>query len=445
MHAHSIALPWGKEQIRLDLPTKWDLLGTLEPSPLPGVTNTEAETRRSLAEPMGMERLSELARPGMKIVLIVDDGSRPTPVAKILPAVMEEIRRGGASPQQVTVVPALGVHRSMTEEELAERIGAPWMQQVHWEMPACDDPDRLVNLGTSRRGTPVLVNRTTAEADLVVSIGCIEPHIIASFGGGLKNIFPGVAGRATIAHNHALNCRPGTFNNVGSPIDQNPMRLDLEECGQMLTSPVFIVNAVLNSALQVVRVVSGHPIEAHRAGVQVSASIYGVAAPGLADVVIASSHPMDQDLRQGVKALANTIRAVRPGGVIITLVKAEEGVGVFGLANRKLPLGRRALKQLAPLLLPLVPKLKLKGLGEEDRFFLYFALQTLMRCDALLYAPALPVEIHERLPFVRFSPSPQAALSLAQERFPEKAGVLVFPHGGSTYPILPTPYVSAGR
>jgi len=34
--------------------------------------------------------------------------------------------------------------------------------------------------------------------------------------------------------------------------------------------------------------------------------------------------------------------------VVICLVRADEGVGVFSLANRKLPLGRSALKLLAP-------------------------------------------------------------------------------------------------
>ena len=51
----------------------------------------------------------------------------------------------------------------------------------------------MADLGVTSRGTPVLVNRTVAEAGLVVSIGCIEPHIIASFGGGYKNLVPGVA------------------------------------------------------------------------------------------------------------------------------------------------------------------------------------------------------------------------------------------------------------
>jgi nickel-dependent lactate racemase len=431
-----IALPWGKEPVHMKLPETWRLMGVLEPSSLPGVADAGQEAQRSLAEPFGSPRLAELVKTGMKIAVVVDDGSRPTPVAKIFPALMKELQDGGAGPSQVTVVPALGVHRAMTSEELGERIGADWLAQVKWESPDCDDPEKLANLGTSRRGTPVLVNKTVAEADLVISIGCIEPHIIASFGGGYKNLFPGVAGRATIAHNHAINCQPDTFNNVGAPIEKNPMRLDLEECGRMLKPPVFIINAVLNSALEPVRVVSGDPIEAHRAGVKVSASIYGVQAPGLADIVITDSHPMDQDLRQGVKALANTIRAVRPGGTIITLVRADEGVGVFGLANRKLPVGRQMLKLLAPLLLPRVPKLNLKGMGEEDRFFLYFALHTMLRCDALLFAPTIPPEIHERLPFVRFAASPEAALEKTRAKYPGKADVLVFPFGGSTYPIL---------
>jgi hypothetical protein len=315
-------------------------------------------------------------------------------------------------------------------------VGPSALAGLRWENHDCDDPERLVSLGTTERGSPVWVNSTVAQADLIVSVGCIEPHIIASFGGGYKNLIPGVAGRETVAHNHTLNCSPDTFNMVGQPIERNPMRLDLEEAGRMLTAPVFIVNAVLNSALQIVRVVSGDPIAAHREGVQTSATLYGVSVPAPADVVITNSHPMDQDLRQGVKALANTIRAVRSGGVQITLVRAEEGVGVFGLANRRLPLGRGALEILAPLLLRLVPRLKLRGMGEEDRFFLYFALQAMRHGTLLVYAPTIPVEVRASLPFVEFVDSPDEAVVKARRLFPGPAEVRVFPHGGTTYPIL---------
>lgn len=430
-----LELAWGKERIALELPAEWQVIGQMQPAPVAAVESASQEVARSLSEPIGMPRLSELARSGMRVVIVIDDISRPTPVSTIIPTVLYELIRGGVKPEQVTVIPGLGLHRGMSEAEVVERLGRP-LNGLKWENPDCDDPEKLVQLGVTRRGSPVVVNKTVAEADLVVSIGCIEPHIIASFGGGYKNLFPGVAGRAMIANNHTLNCTPDTFNMVGQPVEANPMRLDLEEAGAMLKPPVFLVNAVLNSALQLVRVVSGHPVEAHRAGMAVSASIYGAKIPRLADVVITDSHPMDSDLRQGVKALANTVRSVRPGGVVITLVRAEEGVGVFGLANKKLPLGRKALKLLAPLLVGLVPKLKREGLGEEDKFFLYFALQAMRRARLVMYAPTIPVATQENLPFVEFVSSVEEAISLAQRIVPGPAEVLVFPHGGSTYPIL---------
>jgi hypothetical protein len=205
----------------------------------------------------------------------------------------------------------------------------------------------------------------------------------------------------------------------------------------MVQPQVFIVNAVLNSRQEVVWMVAGNPIKAHREGVRKSTGLYGAEIPALADVVVTSSHPMDQDLRQGVKSLANTIRAVRPGGVHITLVRADEGVGVFGLADSDLPLGRWALRLLSPLLLRLVPRLKIRGLGEEDRFFLYFALQAMRHADLLLYAPTIPADVQAKLPFVTFVDSVEDAIVAARRRFPGRAEVLAFPHGGITYPILP--------
>jgi hypothetical protein len=435
MDEKTLTLPWGKEEISLALPDDWHLAGILDPSTFPGVRGAMDHVRLGLMEPIGSPCLGDLARAGMRVAVVIDDLSRPTPVGRILPGVLEELAQGGVRWEDITLVVALGLHRPMEEDEFDERVGGVGLEGLRWENHDCDDPERLTFLGTTERGTPVWVNSTVAQADLVVSVGCIEPHIIASFGGGYKNLFPGVAGRETVAHDHSLNCTPDTFNMVGQPIERNPMRLDLEEAGRMLRCPVFIVNAVLNSELQVVRVVAGDPVAAHREGVEVSAELYGVRVPALADVVITDSYPMDQDLRQGVKSLANTIRAVRPGGVQITLVRAEEGVGVFGLADRRLPLGRRALKAVSPLLLRLVPRLKMQG--EEDRFFLYFALQAMRHCTLLLYAPTIPAEVRASLPFVQFVDSPEEAITQARDLVSGKAEVLVFPHGGITYPILP--------
>jgi lactate racemase len=434
--ANQVQIPWGKEILPIDLPAEWHITGRLEPSSSATPVEVTKEVHKALISPVMAPALRNLIKPGIQIAIVIDDLSRPTPVSKILPEVLNEITSAGVDLSQITVIPALGVHRPMTEEEVRLRMGSGVPSDLRWESHDCDDPQKMKFLGTTSRETPVWINKTTADSDLIISIGCIEPHIIASFGGGYKNLIPGVAGRTTIAHNHAINCQQDTFNMVGQSIDQNPMRLDLEEGAAMIGKQIFIINAVLNSALQPVRIVAGDPIAAHREGSRTSAEIYGAPIANMADVVITSSHPMDSDLRQGVKALANTIRAVRPGGVMITLARAEEGTGVFGLANKKLPLGRNALKFLSPVLLPLVPKLKLKGMGEEDKFFLYFALQAMRRCQLLLYAPTIPESVRENLVFVEFINSPAAGIEIARQKFPGKADVAIFPHGGMTYPIL---------
>jgi len=429
-------LPWGEESIRITLPSQWHLVAVAAPIALRPAADPGAEVARSLGAPIGSAGMGALAKPGARVALVIDDGSRPTPQSLILPAVLSELERAGVRRESVTVVPALGVHRPMEESELSQRVGARAWAGLRWENPDGDDKARMVFLGTTRRGTPVWINRTVAEADLVVSVGCIEPHIIAGFGGGYKNIVPGVAGRETIAHNHALNCTPATFNMVGRRPEDNPVRMDLEEAAGMLAPPVFIVNAILDDSQRLVRVVSGHPVAAHREGCEVSRSLNGIPVEAPADIVIADSHPMDSDLRQGVKALTNTIRAVRPGGVLIVMVRAREGTGVFGLANRKLPVGRGALRLLAPLLLPLVPRLKIAGMAEEDRFFLYFALQSMRHARVFLYAPTIPAEVQERMPFVQFVAEAQDAVTAARRLFPGRAEVLVFPSGGVTYPEI---------
>lgn len=431
-----LSLPWGTGTIQLGIPDNWRVKGILEPASVPPVNDPQGEVNRAMQEPIGCGRLGDMVTPGWKIAVVIDDISRPTPVPIIFPQILNELLSAGIQREGITIVPALGLHRGMEPDEILKRCGLGAFDGIRWENHDTDDPDKLANLGTTSRNTPVLFNKTVATADLIVSIGCIEPHIIASFGGGFKNLLPGVAGRASIANNHSLNCAPSTFNMVGQPIENNPMRMDLEEAGRMLKPAVFIVNAILDNRQRLVQIVAGDPILAHRAGVLVSSNLYGVKILAPADVVITDSHPMNSDLRQGVKALANTIRALKPGGVIITLVQAEEGVGVFGLANKKLPVGRKALQLLAPILLPLVPKLKLKGMGDEDKFFLYFALQAMRTGTLLLYAPTIPVEIHERLPFVQFISSPEEGIARAAKRFPRGADVLVFPSGGITYPEI---------
>jgi len=432
-----ITFPWGDEELEFELPARWELMQVCEPKDTAPVPNIDSEIDRSLAEPVGSPRLSQMARDKHRVLIVVDDITRPTPVHLFFAKVVKELESAGVPREKMLVIPGLGVHRDMTQEEMEAKVGAENLSGLKWINHAYADKSALVALGKTSRGTPVAFNRHATEADLIVSLGCIEPHVIAGFGGGYKNLMPGVAASETIGHNHGLHTCPEHFNMVGVPPEENPMRLDLEEAGNMLNKPVFIVNAVLNGHLQVVRLVSGDPIAAHREGITLSREIFGVPIREQADVVISNSFPLDADLRQGFKSIANTIRAARPGGVVISFLRTVHGIGDGHLPTRRIPLGKRGIRILARLLLPVFGRLKAGGRAENN-FTIYFSLQSFVRNKLFLFAPGLPDGLSERLPFMDISRSPQEVLRKAAQCAPPDAKVLVFPRGGMTYPIVGT-------
>ncbi len=83
-----------------------------------------------------------------------------------------------------------------------------------------------------------------------------------------------------------------------------------------------------------------------------------------------------------------------------------------------------------------MPRLKIQGLADDQRFFLYFALQAMRLARLLVYAPGVPADKQAGLPFVEFVDSPEQAVARARRLVKGQASVLVFPHGGMTYPSL---------
>ncbi|MEW6201517.1 MAG: nickel-dependent lactate racemase, partial [bacterium] len=317
---------------------------------------------------------------------------------------------------------------------MAAKVGRAALEKLQWRNHDCRDKNTLAYLGRTRRGTKVFINKAVAEADLVLLIGSIEPHLHAGFGGGCKNILPGVAGLETISQNHALCAHPKYFSAVGLEPDKNPMRQDIEEGAQMIRGVTFIVNTVLNHDLKVIKIVAGDPIAAHREGMKVTREIYGVRIPAQADVVITDSYPMDLDLRQGAKAIGNTHFAAKPGGIIIAALKCDDGLGESGFAKARLPSSPLMVNLLAKVLAPLIKSLPL-GISPEDRFSVYTALKTIQRNRIFACAPSIADEMSRRGSLFRIFKSMPDAVAEAEEIKPE-ATVLIFPMGGVTYPIV---------
>ena len=104
----------GDREIGLAFPDAWDVQ-VVGRSPGPALSVDAMRAR--MRAPIGAPRLAELARGRKRAAVIIDDISRPTPTADLLPLVLEELEAGGMDLSQVTIVIAAGGHEAAPERE----------------------------------------------------------------------------------------------------------------------------------------------------------------------------------------------------------------------------------------------------------------------------------------------------------------------------------------
>jgi hypothetical protein len=324
----------------------------------------------------------------------------------------------------------------MSGAEVEERLGQPVVSRLACHSFDCRDESMLVFLGRTQRGTPVSLNRLAVEADLRILVGTIEPHPQAGFGGGYKNLLPGLAGAESIGANHLLTLAPNRYNMIGTSPEENPMRQDLEEACGMIAGATFILNVVLNPQLEPVAVVAGDPIAAHRAGIEVARQIYEVSLPHQADVVLSNAYPMDRDLRQAGKSILNVAGACRRGGLIVGLFRCEQGLGNVQLPSIYPPLGltRALLRALGSRNIAFLCSHLPRRVPVETRFLIKLGLQILKDHQVLIFSPRLKEKAGDRFPPILYDRFQPLYADVSRRIGKENPEVAVFGQGGVSFP-----------
>lgn len=317
----NIQLGYGKNGICVDIP-EHNLLQIMEPNPVDVPVGGREEVRRSLRQPIGAARLSEIVKPGERIVIVTSDITRPVPSYDVIPPIIEELELAGVRDADVTVVFAVGSHRRHTPEEMVRLVG----QEIYGRFRCVDsDTGDAVHMGTSSAGTPYDMYTLVAKADRVICVGNIEFHYFAGYSGGAKAIMPGVCTRASIQANHSMMV---DSNAAAGRLEGNPVRADIDEVAKFRKID-YIVNVVLDAHKKILKSYAGHYLQAHRAGCAFLDTLYKVPMRERADAVIVSvgGYPKDLNLYQAQKGLDNAKHAVRDGGVIVLCASCAEGLG----------------------------------------------------------------------------------------------------------------------
>ncbi len=305
--------------MELDVPS-WVAADVLDARPVSAVSLEQAFDD-AWSHPIGRaDPVGTLSR-GDQLVIVVNDHTRPTPTRGLLHLLWEKLR-SRVDATDVTVVVGTGTHRAPTDDELETMLGE-FRKTFRVLIHDCDRD--LIEVGVSTRGTRILVNRTVAEADHIMAIGHIGMHYYAGYSGGRKGILPGVAGRETIAANHAELADP---DSRACLYDGNPISDEMVEAARKVRLDA-IIDVVFSNDGGIAKVVIGEPEAAHAAGRAVWDEYFQVSFSQPYDVVIASAggHPKDINLYQAYKAQFNAMRTLRDGGILFLAAACPDGVG----------------------------------------------------------------------------------------------------------------------
>ncbi len=436
-----LAVPWGADELKISLPAHWQFQQVASASLRPAGADWLDRLAVAMNQPCAGEPLGKLlsARRAGRIVIIVEDATRHSPLEQILKTVMREIRHAGVADDQVEIFFAAGMHPPLTPDQAAEKLG-PLSQQVRWRCNPWQRKDPYVCVGSVGK-LAVEVDRGVATADLRIIVSSVSPHLQAGFGGGYKMLFPGCASLETIRGLHRLSLGRSARQLVGTDSQSNPMRATIDAAGQLVDAHAgrsFCVGYILDDDNLPSQIAAGEVAAAQQMLAKQCSAACGVVCGPPADVVITSAHPRDLDLWQCFKCIPNTLWAARPNGVIIALARSEAGLG--GMNVPRWPLSaawsRRLVRLLGPealasLLMRLIPQL-----AGDAAFFVRLALQTLYRNTVFMVSPALH-EVSLVFPGVEIFATVGEAVTAAEAvlgKGPQR--VIVFPSGGITFPVL---------
>lgn len=412
-----VDLAFGKTGLKLDLPPGPEYC-LLEARSATALADAPAAIAAALDAPVGAPPLESLARGKRSAAISVCDITRPVPNRLILPPLLERLERAGIPRDGIRILIATGLHRGATEAEVVEILGPDIARACRWGNHNARDLSEHRPLGSTRSGTPVYIDERFVAADLHITVGFIEPHLMLGFSGGRKLIVPGLAARQTIEAIHSPRFLRDERTCEGS-IETNPLHRELLEIAAMARHD-FMVDVALTRERGIAGVFAGDPIEAHRRGVEFVSRVMLQKLDRPVDAVIttAAGYPLDLTFYQSLKGVTAAQHIVKPGGVILLMSACAEGPGApeFCRMLKEFPTWQGFLEHIdrAPVTI--------------DQWQLEKLAMVARKAEVRFFVPGLAAEYHPSLWGPAYASAPEAADALVRS-LPPGSRVAVIPDG----------------
>ncbi|QEL14460.1 nickel-dependent lactate racemase [Limnoglobus roseus] len=322
-----VTLEYGKTGLAVTLPDDRLIAPPLAIADAVPLADPAAAIADAIRNPIGTPPLSELAKGKKTACIVICDITRPVPNKLILPELTRTLEAAGVPRDGITILNATGLHRPNKGDEMVELVGefiATTYKCVNHHGKVLHEHDYL---GTTPNGVPMWIDNRYTTADLKITTGLIEPHLMAGYSGGRKLICPGIAALETVKRWHSPRFLEHPKADCGS-VDGNPVHEENTYIA-LKAGCDFIVNVCIDGKRRVTWVGAGHMIEAWQAGVQFCRDVVKAGVPEPVDVVVTScaGYPLDTSWYQAVKGLTGALPIVKKGGTIILAASLTEGLG----------------------------------------------------------------------------------------------------------------------
>lgn len=418
-----VDVAFGKTGLSLDLPEDFTYQ-ILEAHAAVTLEDARAAVEKALDAPIGSPSIGALAQGKKSAAISVCDITRPAPNRLVIPPLLARLEAAGIARENITILIATGLHRPAPASEIEEIVGADIAAAYRVVNHHAKELSEHRFLGNTQSGTPVYIDERFMAAELHITLGFIEPHLMLGYSGGRKLIAPGLAAQETIKVLHSPKFMRDPRVVEGS-IEDNPLHRELLEISSM-AGHHFLVDAALGRGhadygrRPITAVFAGKPVEAHAAGVKYVSEIMLERLDEPVDAVITTSagYPLDMTFYQAIKGVTAASHIVKPGGRILLLAECSEGTGAHEFHSMVTgnPDDEQFLKKLE------------QRPVEVDQWQLEKLAMVTRKLDLLYYVPGIAVEHREALWGQAYN-SPAEAIAALLDGLEPGSRIAVIPEG----------------
>jgi len=241
----------GDRLIEVDMPPGTRVIYPRQP--LEALKDVDAAIRYAINNPYGCEPLHAKLRPGMKVVIAIDDISLPLPPMRrpdirerVLTVVLQMLADHAVD--DVEMIIATSVHRRLTADETRHIVGdkifdAYWPDRLYNH--DAEDPKGMKEVGVTELGEVVELNKKAVESDLLIYVNLN----LVPMDGGHKSVAVGLCGYKSLRAHH----NPKVMRACHSYMDPKASALadSVERMGKLTNKHlnVFTIESTVNNRM----------------------------------------------------------------------------------------------------------------------------------------------------------------------------------------------------